>query len=248
MNDDLVSLFANPPDPPSQDVRFRQGTIVTFNQITLQNTVLVGGEVLTDLPLLGVGEATLLVSGAVVGIMVVGDAAKTMFITGRIVTPNTPDAANAVALLNSQIFASTILTGETCSSTTYTDLATVGPQVVVPVGPSGRILIVASAQIQWTTTAAANTNNDGRFDVEFAGANTRSPNEASDPLVGVVKDQIIIGGGGTNSTARITTVTAQAVFAGLNTGNTTITMKYRDSQAGTNPCDFFRRTLTVFKL
>lgn len=139
-------------------------------------------------------------------------------------------------------------TGETCSSTTYTDLATFGPSVTVPVRSSKRMLIVASAQIQWTTSASGNTQNDGRFDVEFSGANTRSPNETNDPLVGVTKEQIITSGGITNSTAHIITVTAQAVFEGLNVGSTTITMKYRNPQAATNTSDFFRRTLTVITL
>jgi hypothetical protein len=250
---DYASLFSGTPAGPSQNVKFRQGQIVTFNPNTLQNTVAVGGAILTDLPILGVAEASTLVTGASVGVLVVGDdeRAKTMFIIGRSVIPNTADATNAITLLNQQIFTSEILTGETCSSTTYTDLATVGPQVTVNVGPSGRLLIIGSAQAQWTTGAAGTTNNDARFNLQFDGANVRVPTvgtEPTDPLVGITKEQIIIGGGGTNSTAHIAVITDQAVFSGLNTGPTTITMKYRDSQAAVNPCDFFRRTLTVVRL
>jgi hypothetical protein len=247
VSDDLVTLFTADPAAPSQDVRFRQGEIVTFNPVTLANTVLVGGTVLANLPLLGVGEATLLVPGAVVGILVVGDAAKTYFITGRIVTPGTADATNAVSLLNSQIYTDHISTGETCSSSTYGDLATVGPRVTVPVGPSGRILIIATAQIQWATAALATTNGDGRFDVEFTGANNRTPNEVVDPLVGVLQLTMITSAG-TNAEASVASLTTQAVFSGLNPGDTVITMKYRRAAAATQNTDFFRRTLTVFKL
>jgi hypothetical protein len=247
VNDDLAPLFAEPAEQPSQDWRFRQGVIVTFNQITLQNTVLVGGTVMTDLPLLGVGEATLLVPGAVVGIASVGDATKTMFIAGRVVTPNTADSASAVSLLNSQIFTDFVVTGENCSSTSYGDLATVGPRVVVPVGPSGRILIIATAQIQWISATAVQTIGDGRFDVEFAGANTRSPNEVVDPLVGLTQLNVTTNAG-TNSSLAIQSTTTQGVFGGLTPGNTTITMKYRKGATSTSNIDFFRRTLTVFKL
>lgn len=139
-------------------------------------------------------------------------------------------------------------TGETCSSTTYADLATPGPFVVVPIRSTGRILVIATAQIQWTTPFAGSTANDGRFDVEFSGANTRSPNEAIDPLVGVTKEQIITTAGATNAQAHIATITAQAEFSGLTPGNTTITMKYRNPQAATNTSDFFRRVLTVINI
>lgn len=247
MNDDLVSLFSGPPEQPSQDVRFRQGVIVTFDQVTLENTVLVGGTTLVDLPLLGVGEATLLVPGAVVGIMSVGASAKTMFITGRIVKPNTDDAEDAVSLLNSQIFTQHISTGESTSGTSYTDLATVGPQVTVPVGPTGRILLIATAQVQWSVAAAASTTGGGLFNVEFAGANTRSPVDVNDPLVGIPSLQIVTSAGN-NSGFGIFSITTQAVFDALNPGNTIVTLKYRKSAAATGDPQFSRRTLTVFKL
>ena len=246
MNDDLADLFAAAPAAPSQDVRYRQGTIVTFNPVTLENTVLVGGTTLADLPLLGVGEATLLVPGAVVGIQVVGDAVKTYAILGRYVTPGTADAANAVSLLNSQIYTDFVVTGEATNSPTYGDLATPGPRVTVPVGPSGRILIVASAQVQWAALAAAVTGG-GRVDVEFSGANTRSPNEVVDPLVGLSHIQTDVSAGTINQSG-IFSATTQAVFDGLTPGDTTITMKYRRSTTGTTPVEFHRRVLTVIKL
>jgi len=247
LNDDLADLFAAAPEPPSQDVRFRQGVIVTFDQVTLENTVLVGGTVLANLPLKGVGEMTLLVPGAVVGIMSVGGPAKTMYIDGRIVIPNTADATDAVSLLNSQIYTDFILAGEATGSATYTDLATVGPRVTVPVGPSGRILIIATAQIQWIAATAATTTHGGRFDVEFAGANTRSPSEAVDPLVGS-NTLTLSTSAGTNTPVLVTSTTTQAVFGGLTPGDTTITMKYRTLAGASANVDFHRRTLTVFKL
>lgn len=242
---DYAGLFAGDPAGPSQNVKFRQGTILSFNPNTLQNTVSVGGATLTDLPVLGVAEASTLVPGAVVGIQVVGeaDSAKSMSIIGRSVIPNTPDAVSAITLLNQSIFTAAVLTGETCSSPspTYTDLATVGPVVTLNVGPSGRILIIASAQIQW---AAADVSG-AFFDVVFSGANTRNTNEPADPLVGSHENWVTTAGA---QTVDITTVTAQAVFSGLNTGVTTVKMVYAKEAAATLNPQIFRRVLTVIKL
>jgi len=246
MSDDLVPLFGDPPEQPSQDVRFRQGVILAFNQVTLQNTVLVGGTPLSDLPLLGVGEATLLVPGAVVGLLLVGGPAKTMFILGRAVNPNTADATSAVSLLNSQIFSDFILTGESTTSTTYTDLATVGPRVTVPVGPSGRILVIASAQIQNFSFTGSASLFGGYYDLEFTGANTRSPVTVNDPLVGVKYFQLTTVGN--NTWFGRDSTTAQAIFSGLNAGTTTITMKYAMQPGASADADFHRRALTVIKL
>ena len=96
MNDDLAPLFGDAPELPSQDVRYRQGVVVTFDQDTLENTVNVGGTVLTNLTVLSSGDPRLLVAGAVVGVLAVGTTTKTMFITGRILIPDTPEAASAI--------------------------------------------------------------------------------------------------------------------------------------------------------
>lgn len=134
-------------------------------------------------------------------------------------------------------------TGETCTSSTYGDLATVGPLVTLPVRSTGRILIIATAQIQFHPVAT-NPQGDGRFDVAFSGANTRTPNETADPLVGVLSDLIV----GPTERFIIGTITAQSVFEGLTAGNTTVTMKYRNIDAGITTSEFFRRTLTVVNL
>lgn len=247
--DDLAALFGPAPARPSQEVRFRQGTIVTFDPTTWENTVDVGGAVMANLPLLGVGEASLLVPGASVGILVAGDRSQTMFLLGRNVDPNTDDQRSASALLNSQIYTDFVTSpsGDVCTSATYVDLANVGPQVTVPVGASGRILVIATAQVQWATGFAAASLGDGRFDVAFAGANIRSPNETSDPLVGLATIQTNTSAG-TNANVGQFSVTTQAVFSGLNVGATLITMKYRRAATVTIDTTFFRRTLTVFKL
>jgi hypothetical protein len=144
------------------------------------------------------------------------------------------------------VYASTILTGEVCSSNVYGDLATVGPSVTVLVRSSGRILIIASAQVQWIVPAAVATTGDGRFDVAFTGANTRVPNEVVDPIVGQATQSIAVAAQSTSSYA--TALTMQAVFENLNPGATTFTMKYARSSSATADPTIFRRTITVFAL
>lgn len=250
---DLSTLFASAPAQGSQDMRYRQGVIQTFNQSTLQNTVLVGGSVFTNLPILGVGESTLLVPGSVVGLLVIGEnddpnsGGKTYAIIGRLVTPNTADANNAISLLNSQIFSDFIGDPlETITSTTYQDLPRVGPAVTLPVGPTGRVLVLCSAQMQWSAGFAANIGNQARIALDITGANT-IPVSDTGPLLNMLNVSLQVTAG-TIAETIIAHMTAQANITGLNPGSTTFKMMYRNNNAATNTSDVTRRTLTVIKL
>jgi hypothetical protein len=142
----------------------------------------------------------------------------------------------------------TSASGDTCSSTTYGDLANFGPSVTVPVRSTGRILIIASAQAQSLAGAGGSTIlHDARFDVAFSGANTRNPNEAADPLVGI-DSRILNTSTGTVSQVPKMVITAQATFEGLTAGLTTITMKYARASGVQDDPEFFRRNLTVITL
>ena len=83
---DLTTLFGAPVTPPSQSVRYRQGSIVTFNPSTFQNTVSVGNATHENLPLLVSAEAPNLSPGVSVAILAIGEetGAKTYAIIGRI--------------------------------------------------------------------------------------------------------------------------------------------------------------------
>lgn len=144
LDDDLGDLWDPAPGGAGQNLTYRQGTIVSFNQISGQNTVRVGKATLTDLPLLGVAEAATLTAGATVGIQSIG---RQMFIVGRIVRPNTAAYTDAVNRLSNSIVSAEITTSEDTTSTSYTDLATVGPTVPITVKSSGKMLIIVSADI-----------------------------------------------------------------------------------------------------
>lgn len=143
------------------------------------------------------------------------------------------------------VFANGVFTTETCSSSSFGDLATVGPSVTVPVRSSKRILVLATAQMQWSIGFAASVSQRGDLGIAMSGANSITPNIATDLLLPLIIDQSEVTSGTTARTL-VWTITGQGVYENLNSGATTITLKYRKS--GTSNVDFSRRTLTVITL
>lgn len=86
--DDLSSLFGK----PQPGVRFRQGTVLTWDGNTGENTIDLAGGLLTNVPVLNTSEATALKAGHVVGLLGQG---KSWFIIGRVTPPNSADFAGA---------------------------------------------------------------------------------------------------------------------------------------------------------
>lgn len=105
-------------------------------------------------------------------------------------------------------------TSETTTSTSYTDLATVGPAVTVTVGDSGMVLVSVGAEM---TPASS---SDGAF-MSFAisGANTAAAVTATAVKVRDVS--------GTLAYSR------DSLLTGLTAGSTTFTGKYKSTNGGT---------------
>lgn len=245
MPGDLASLFGAPPPGSTQDLRYRQGTIVTFDPITLSNTVDVGGAILTDLPVLGVGEATLLVAGAHVGLATIGvpGRGQTLAILGRIVAPNTADASSAISLLSARIYADEMGGTDSTSSATFGDLsASVGPALAdVVVGPSGRLLVFSSCTFNYAVT---NGTLGGEMSFEYTGPSGTSSPAAFDgrgptshlQATGVVVTTLVIDG-----------KTRHKLLEGLAPGMYTLVAKYRSTVGGLS-CNFSNRTMAAFSL
>lgn len=224
---------------PGIPVVWRQGIILSFDQVTLENTVLVGGAEFTNIPVRAVSEAAILRAGSVVGIMCVGSS---WAIDGRMVIPGTAEAAEATALLSSWTYTKSVDTQEVLATTSYTDLATAGPSVTVPVRSTGRLWIAISLQVGWDRTAASPPMG-GAATIEMSGANTLAADDAA--VVFSARDYIQVVGTVTQ-VIRVANPAATRGFDALNAGYTTITMKYRALAA--NNTDFSRRTLTVITL
>jgi hypothetical protein len=240
--DDVAGLFLPPAAGPSQTMAYRQGIVTEFNPVTLENKVDVGGTELTDLPLLGVGEATLLAAGAVVGLLAIGDTAKTFAIVGRLVHPNTAQARDATGLLSANTKAATVGDQEGTDSTTYTDLATVGPQVTVTVRSTGRLLVSISFGVQ----ALGADTFGGSATVAMTGANTITADTAANTHHFHARHWHALSGGITLT--QQDSPAASTVFEGLTPGETVVTMKYRSINGGAPDADFGRRTLVVIAL
>ena len=85
-SDDLASIFASV--KTDDDIGFRQGVVVSWDEGTGTNAVNVNGTVLNNLPCLNLGEFVILQPGDVVGLLRVKN---TYFILGRIILPAGPD-------------------------------------------------------------------------------------------------------------------------------------------------------------
>lgn len=113
ISDNIATLF----DSGQPGVRFRQGTILSWDANTGSNTVDMGGGTLSNVPILNTGEAIALKAGHIVGLLGQGSA---WFIVGRVTPPNDPNFASAsVAFASARDFqqGSAIGTGDQIKAT-----------------------------------------------------------------------------------------------------------------------------------
>lgn len=140
ITDNLAPLFAS----SGPGVRFRQGTVLTWNSNTGQNTIDLAGATLTDVPVLNTSEATALKAGHVVGLLGQGSA---WFIIGRVTPPNSADFAGA-----SVAFDNTGITGGNFGLTT-SQVAYASATLTVP-SWADEALVIATSNCQLTNTRA----------------------------------------------------------------------------------------------
>jgi hypothetical protein len=241
MDDGLDPLFDGDPARAAQPAYVRQGTVLAWDQIDATNTIKVGSSAFTNLPILASSaEVMLMVPGDTVLLQVVGKgAAAQMYIIGRVTVPGTAQAATALNMIGMET--DEVLTQQATTSTNWTDLSTVGPQVTITVRPSGRVLVLYSGQIGWAIAAAGSVG--GRMGIDVSGANTMA-------LTGTVatdrwlRAQIEAGGATTNT--GIFGVGGSKMFEGLAPGSTTFKIKYRSSFG--QSIDFDNRTIVAIPL
>jgi len=243
--DDLSRLLVQQPQPGA---RFGQGTLREWNPNTFEHviewrglrirdaTILAGVDALTWQP----GDQVLLLGADQSGRRGWTD----WMVLGRAITPGPGAAAQAIApmrtelarQLSVEIFADRLRTdsvaaGESTSSTTFTDLPTVGPVVSGVEIVTGKALVFLSTYLQTTQ------NSRGHMSFAITGATDRQPSEDFFAL-----DDLRL---------RITEGSADGRWSavievqGLNPGVHTFTAKYR---ASIGSCAFAARTLTVIGL
>jgi len=227
--DDLVSLLARPEPGPAQPVGYRQGVIISYNQTTGANQVLVGGTTVTDLPLLNTSEALLLTPGAVVGILTAGPS---WFIIGRVTVPGSEQALSALRMVSDRMLADEVPGQGTRAQATFGDLNDqVGPSVTATISRSGMALVLVGATI---TTAGA-IYSGGLMGFDITGATTRGASVADSLEFSM------------SSEAFSASATRSILVTGLNAGEHTFTARYRSAASGT-PFTCENRNLVVFAL
>lgn len=143
ITDDLSTLFGAGPEA----VRFRQGTILTWNANTGANTVDVGGGTLTNVPILNTGEAIALKAGHIVGLLAFGSA---WFILGRITPSGDPNFAGASVAFDGAHNSATNF------SVTTTNLDKVTGTITVPDWADEALVTVTSEVSLANTNAGSN--------------------------------------------------------------------------------------------
>jgi len=155
-------------------------------------------------------------TGTIYGIPITSSKLPGTSITNSTVGPNQLATGAATA---------TVATVETTTSVTFVDLATVTDTVTVTVGVNGLLFIVLG-------TAFFNSGaNSTLMSYALSGANTLAAADANGTLQSA----------GTNGLE----MSFCKLLTGLNTGSTTVKLKYRVS-AGTGT--FFRRSITAIPL
>lgn len=240
-SDDLVPLMTK---STGKAVSFRQGVIVSWNQLTAENTVMVGGALMENLAILNTSEAAILAPGDVVSILTAG---STWGILGRMTIPGTPEAVSSLSALRFQ--SDTVEGTDSITSTTLADAPTnPGPTVEITVGPTGRLLVMLTAEFsgQSNSTAAGNTMNCGGYmGCELSGANSVAAS-ASGSMKSAANLTVV------SSTATIgisTGGTRVRLYEGLNSGLTTITGKYaRQNYATLTSVNVYSRNITAWAI
>lgn len=216
-SNNLVPLLTKGRDP---GMGLRKGVVVSWNAQTAENSVLVGDTVMTNLPILNTSEAAILSTGNVVSILADG---ATWGILGRFTVPGTPEAVSALSSLRTESVTVSGSDAFTTTSFAYPSV-NVGPVVAITVGPSGRLLILLSANISAQATAAANNTvtPGGQMGFELTGANTLA--SAAARALRVSGSILVTSSAATFSTAG--SVGKHVLLTGLNPGLTTVTAMY----------------------
>lgn len=220
--------------PGGADLYHYTGQILSWDESTGVNSVMINGAPVSNLRVLQSGIGVAYQAGDVV---LVEKRMSQWYILGKVAAPGA-GAAN-------QIQSQTIAAYETTGSAGYANLATYGPEVTINVGSSRRCLVLVGAYITSSGTIATNgALIGGTASVAVSGASSIAHGQA----YASAKWQCLVqyagpvyGGGGTASAMGARLFTASD---GLNSGTNTFTVQYKSDQSSPL-CGFQQRTLAV---
>lgn len=230
-SDDIAALLVAGMQP-SYDLDYHQGLVLSWDEATGNNSVMVNGSTFTNLLVLSTGAITPFQKGDTLGIL---RYQSTYFILGKIRAPGAGAGERIASAKVAQLI--TVPTGGG-----YADLAgSFGPEVSLFVGSSRRALVIHSVEIAHTGSVTVDAS--GAFarasagqGVQISGATIKAPETAVTSA----------GYQGRFGTSGVFTATSLVTSAqGLNSGTNTFTCKYKaTADAGVVP-NVNNRTLTV---
>jgi hypothetical protein len=168
----------------------------------------------------------------------------TYAIMGRLVTPNTQAATDAVNQLNDRMAAADLLVGVigSSSSTSYGALGS-GPVVTAHIGPAGRAVLLVGCGFGYGATDAA---VGGEMTVAISGATTRGA--SSDYAL---RSHMALFGNTPSTVTVDSTIDVRqcmvSIVHGLTPGANTFTGMYRATAAGVS-CTFVDPVIVVLAL
>lgn len=225
MLDVLLAQALAAPNGPS-DSGWHVGQIVSWDESSGTNVVMVNNVALTNLKSIATGIGVQFQAGDNVLIL----RKQTQYIImGEMQVPGGNQS--------NQIKSATVNTGESTASTTFTDLATLGPQVTVNIGSNRRALVFVGARIL-CSGSPANQYIGGQAGFQVTGASAMGPGFSAWCL------QYSVSGVGIGFTQDVLHSVVLTAADGLNAGSNTFTMKYLSTLASPT-CGFQGRILTV---
>lgn len=223
----LIAGAARGPSGP-EDVGLHTGVVLTWDESSGVNSVLIGNTAVPNVRSVQPGIGVQYQPGD--SVMLVRKQTQ-YFVFGKI---SVPGGANA-----NQIQYAEVSTQEATGSTSYTDLATVGPSLSINIGSSRRFLLLVNCYMFASGTVPVNTLFGGSMTVNITGAST--VNAVGTVTGSWVGNGITNGSGGGGQFFRSYVMTAAN---GINPGAHTFTAKYLSALASPT-CLFRERAITV---
>lgn len=256
--DDLASVLIA---PDREFAGYGQALLRQFDNESFDNTVEYRGALLHNLPVLDRVGGLSYKAGDVVLLMKwrpTGGGLASFWIAGSPVVPGAGRAEEAVAFLRGQlakqisaeVFAGRVHSDsvegqEQTTSTSYTDLTTVGPTVAdVEISAAGLAIVFTNAGIHGGGSSTK-TSQGGDMSFEVSGATSVAPT-ANDPRS--VRLTVATGTFGDIGTPSVVDRSCSMTVVPLNPGIHTFQAKYRASGTNSPTGQFNQRSLVVVGL
>jgi len=243
---DIAELLAAAQPQPNRGLHFGQGTILAWDPETFESAIDFRGVTLRNPGVLSGPDALTYREGDVVALQgwAPNGGFSSWWIIGRVITPGPGAGAAAIDWMTSELGAqiaaavfgnriqfNTVVDNEATNSTSYTNLATVGPTISnVEISDTGRALVMLYARM--SGQKGGSNISTPHMSYQISGATSLSPSDLRALQVHSETDDAV------------TATTAVFMHTTLNEGQNTFQAKYKMG-SGQTEARFTQRTLIV---